>query len=223
MDLHGLRARVLELTPVMILYSTPPSPFGRKVKIVAKLLGLWDKIESVEPRRLSAPDGTQLTDYALTADNPLGKMPTLVLEDGRALYDSAVIAEFLDQMGGGGIIFPRTSERWEAITMASLADGMMDAALLLRYEETLREPDKRSSVWIDSQRGKIERALDLLESSPPGLGSPPHIGEIGVACALGYLDLRFSGVWRQGRPKLTAWLDAFARAVPAFEATRVAA
>jgi glutathione S-transferase len=221
-DLHGLGSSLLEVTDpleateMMILRSSPASPFGRKVKIVAFELGLMDRI------RIEVADTTNPTD-SLRGQNPLGKIPVLVLEDGAILYDSRVIAEFLDQLGGGGKIFPRNSSRWAVLTQAALADGIMDAALLLRYEHTLRAETGRNPGWVANQQSKIDRGLAVLEADPPGLASPPDIGQIGVACALGYLDLRFEGKWRSGHPKLVAWLDRFAAAVPAFAETKVAA
>jgi glutathione S-transferase len=204
---------------MMILYGGLTSPFVRKIKISAALLGLADQIELRDAERLKDPvSGTLRTDYAFTDHNPLGKQPTLVLEDGTSLYDSRVIAEFLDQQGGNRL-FPRNSARWPVITMHALADGIVDAALLVRYEHTLRPKETWSQVWIDSQLGKVERGVAALEANPPGLASPPDIGQIAVACALGYLDFRYEGKWRATSPKLVAWLEAFSKAVPAFGET----
>lgn len=197
----------------MILRSSPASPFGRKVKIAAKLLGLFDRLT------VETTDTVNPTD-SIRTQNPLGKIPALILEDGTVLYDSRVITEFLDQQGGGGILFPRNSQRWGVLTLAALADGVMDAALLLRYE-SLRPEGQRSPSWADNQQGKIDRALAVLEATPPTLAGIPNIGQIGVACALGYLDFRFEGKWRPGHPKLVTWLDAFAAAVPAFAETKI--
>jgi glutathione S-transferase len=201
---------------MMILRSSPASPFGRKVKIAAKVLGLFDRI-TVELADPANPADT------IRQQNPLGKIPALILEDGTVMFDSPVIAEYLDQLAGGGILFPRDSTRWAVLTQAALADGIMDAALLLRYERTLRAESTWSAQWIANQEGKIARSLATLEVDPPELANPPDIGQIGVACALGYLDLRFAGKWREGHPKLVAWLDHFAATVPGFAETKVAA
>jgi glutathione S-transferase len=198
---------------MMILRSVPTSPYGRKVKIAAKLLGLWDRIE-VQPADPANPSDT------VRQQNPLGKIPVLIVEDGTALYDSRVIVEYLDHIAGGGIIQPRNTARWRVLVLAATAEGIMDAALLLRYEQTLREEPVRSAKWIETQQSKIDRALAVLEAAPPALTTPPDIGQIGVACALGYLDLRFEGRWRARHPKLVAWLDRFAVAVPAFAETK---
>ena len=198
---------------MMILRSAPASPYGRKVKIAAKLLGLFDRLQ------IDVTDTANLAS-GLNEQNPLGKIPVLVLEDGSTLYDSRVIVEYLDQLAGGGILFPRNSGRWPVLTQAALADGIMDASLLLRYERTTRPEAMWSATWVASQQSKIDRALASLESAPPVLTKPPHIGQIGIACALGYLDLRFEGRWRTAHPKLVTWLDGFAAAVPGYGETK---
>jgi glutathione S-transferase len=200
---------------LMILRSSPPSPFGRKVKIAASLLGLMDRI------RVEIADTIDPSD-SLRAQNPLGKIPTLILVDGTTLYDSRVILEYLDHSAGGGIIIPRDpAARFRALTMQALGDGIMDAAILQMYEIRFRPEDMRVAKWTDHQAGKVGRGLTELEADPPSLSSPPHVGEIAIACALGYLDLRFGGGWRAGHANLVAWLDRFAAAVPAFAATKV--
>jgi glutathione S-transferase len=197
----------------MILRSSPTSPFGRKVVLAAAILGLSDAIEVV------AAD-TNNPDEALLRQNPLAKIPTLVLEDGRALYDSGVILEYLDSRVGGGKIIPNGEGRFIALTRQALADGIMDAALLQVYEQRYREPEIRSAKWVERQAGKVARGLAAAEADPPAAGSR-GVGEIALACALGYLDLRFAGAWRADHSALVVWLDSFAAAVPAFAATRV--
>jgi glutathione S-transferase len=198
----------------MILRSAPPSPFGRKIKIAAALLGLSDKLTVVTTDTVDPND-------PIRGDNPLGKIPALVLEDGMVIYDSRVILEYLDIKAGGGRIIPSDGmERVKAQTLHALADGIMDAAILQIYEIRWRDGAKQEPKWLDHQAGKVSRALTYLEASPPSLSGQLHVGVIAVACALGYLDLRFKGEWRLSYPKLVAWLDAFAAKVPAFEATR---
>lgn len=199
---------------MMILRSSPPSPFGRKVKIAAAILGLTDRIK-IEP--------TDTNDGTLKSQNPLAKIPTLVLEDGFCLYDSHVIAEYLDSLHDGSKIFPAGTARWPALRLAALADGLMEAALLLVYEKRIRPEATWNAQWIEMQQQKIDTSLDHLEEVQGKLGSRPDIGEIGLACALGYLDLRHQGKWRDKHPRLVAWLDDFSSKVPAFEATRVKA
>jgi glutathione S-transferase len=198
---------------LMILRSSPASPFGRKVKIAAHVLGLIDKIDIIVADTLNPED-------PLRTRNPLGKIPALTLDDGTTLYDSRVIVEYLDHVAGGGKIIPETGkERFEVLTLQALADGVMDAALLQVYETRFRDEDKRSSKWVEHQSGKVTRGLDALEVHVPHLSPVPNLGAITVACALGYLDLRFGEGWRTGRPRLTAWLADFAARVPGYAAT----
>lgn len=199
---------------MLTLRSSPASPFGRKVKIAAIVLGLMDQIEIV------AADTTDPAE-PLRQQNPLGKIPTLVLDDGTTLFDSRVIAEYLDHLAGGGRIFPNGEARFAQLRLQALADGLADAALLQVYETRFRPEGMRNEAWVANQAGKVARTLTALDALPPAdPTSQPGIGEIALACALGYLDLRFEGKWRAEYPQLVAWLDAFAEAVPAFEATR---
>jgi glutathione S-transferase len=198
----------------MILRSTPTSPFSRKVKIASLLLGLADRIvpEFADPLK---PDDT------LRQQNPLGKMPTLLLEDGGIIYDSVVIHDYLDQLAGGGKIVPADPMmRREALTLQALGDGIMDAAILIVYEGRHRPPEKHHEPWLDYQRGKIVRALSALDATPPV--AEPNVGTIALACALGYLDWRKQVDWRPRFANLVGWLDAFRAAVPAFDQTYAA-
>lgn len=197
---------------MLVLRSSPASPFGRKVKIAAIELGLMDRIEIV-------PADTNDPAEALRRQNPLGKIPTLVLEDGTTLFDSRVIVDYLDHLAGGRII-PPGEARFAQLRLQALADGLCDAALLQVYEVRYRPEEGRDANWVAHQAGKVSRALEALEAAPPSYPDRPRIGEIALACALGYLDLRFEGKWRADHPRLVAWLDAFAAKVPAFEATR---
>lgn len=199
---------------MMILRSAPASPFARKVRMALMILGV-DKDVDIQ--------GADTTDPAdsLRAQNPLGKIPTLIGEDGTAYYDSRVIAEYLDSRAGGGRIFPTEPKaRFDALRLLAMADGGCDAALLMVYEGRYREADKHEPKWVAMQQGKVDRVLATLESAPPPIGNPPTVGQIAVACLLGYLDLRFAGKWRAGHPKMVKWLDEFAAKVPAFDATR---
>jgi glutathione S-transferase len=202
---------------MMILRSSPPSPFGRKVKIAAALLGLDKEI------RIEKTDTTDASD-TIRKQNPLGKIPALILEDGSVLHDSPVILDYLDHRAGGAKIIPsEPNARYAALTLQSLCDGVLDACLLQVYEGRWRPVEKHEKKWVDYQAEKVKRAFDVLEAAPPVLGALPNVGEITLACALGYGDLRFAGTWRKDYPRLVAWLEAFAAKVPAFEATRVTA
>lgn len=197
----------------MILRSAPASPFGRKTKIAAILLGLGSQITVVEA------DTTSPTD-SLRRENPLGKIPTLILDDGETLFDSSVIVQYLDHVaGGGGLVPSEPKARFAALRLEALADGLAEAALLQVYEARWRDENRRHPGWVDHQAGKVARVLESLEASPPE--GPVTVGEVALACALGYLDLRFGGAWRADHPRLVQWLDHFSEAVPAFETTRV--
>ncbi len=202
---------------MMILRSAPASPFARKVRIAASLLGLSGEIE-VQDTDLNDPADS------IRTQNPLGRVPTLILEDGTAYYDSRVILEYLDHLAGGGRIVPREpAARFAALRLQALCDGMLEASVLIVYEERYRPPEMRVQSWIDRQAEKTARGLAELERAPPAIDAPPNVGQIALACVLGYLDLRFAGGWRRDHPRLLAWHDRFAATVPAFAATRVAA
>lgn len=198
---------------MMILRSAPASPFGRKVKIAAALLGSSSLITSVDTDTASVTD-------SIRRENPLGKIPTLILEDGNSLYDSRVIVEYLQHLAGAGDVIPTDPAiRFRALTLQALADGIMDASLLQVYETRWRAEDRRDANWVSHQSDKVARGLAALEADTPPVTA--DIGAIALACALGYLDLRFAGAWRAAYPGLVAWLDSFGKAVPAFEATRM--
>jgi glutathione S-transferase len=201
----------------MILRSSPASPFVRKVHIAAGVLGLADKIEVRE---------TDLNDPAdaIRVQNPLGKIPALILDDGTVYYDSRVILEVLDHLAGGGRIIPREPiARFAALRLQALCDGILDASVLLVYEDRYRPADKKVQAWIDRQADKVARSLTALEAAPPALDPTPNVGQIALVCVLGYRDLRFGGTWRNDYPRLLAWHDKFAAQVPAFAQTKVAA
>ena len=197
----------------MILRSANASPFARKVRMAADILGLAAKIEI---RNVNNADPND----PIVRQNPLGKLPVLVLDDGRAIYDSSVIVEYLDCLAGGGKLIPAaTDPRFAALTLAALADGILEAAILIIYEARYRPDQTPYQPWLDFQRGKIERALEMLAGNPPA-SSDVHVGTVTLACALGYLDFRKQVDWRTKYPKLISWLDAFRATVPAFDRTR---
>ena len=199
---------------MMILRSSPPSPFGRKVRIALSLLGLENEVKIEQADTNDAND-------SLRRQNPLGKIPALIAEDGMVYYDSRVILDYLDTRAGDGKIVPRDAKaRLAALRLQALCDGILDAAILRIYEGRWRPPEHHVAKWVEHQTGKMARALAALEAAPPGLDTPPHVGQITAACVLGYLDFRFEGRWRPDHPRLVAWLDRFAAAVPAFAATR---
>ncbi len=188
----------------MRLWYSKPSPFTRKVLVVAHEAGAAARIQLL-------PVDTVAGDDLLNAENPLGKIPCLVTDDGMMrLFDSRVICEYLDTVLNASRLHPAVSSaRWLALRRQALADGVMDAAVLCRYE-SMRPETLRSAAWVDKQQDKIRRGLDTLEQEHSG--GPVTIGDIATACALGYLDLRFPELnWRAGRPHVPHWFEAFAR------------
>jgi len=201
---------------MMILRFSPSSPFVRKVRIAIALLG-FDKDFTIERADTTDPNDS------LRKTNPLGKIPVLIIEDGSAVYDSRVILDYLDDRAGGGKIVPRDSKaRPAALRLQALADGILDASILTVYEGRYRKPEMHEPKWLDLQSGKVSRALGVLEAAPPPIDPMPNVGQIALACALGYRDFRFGGSWRGEHPRLVAWLDNFAVRVPAFAATKPA-
>jgi glutathione S-transferase len=199
---------------MLVLRSSPASPFGRKVKLSAAILGLTDRIQIVDADTLNPED-------SIRQQNPLGKIPALILENGEVLYDSRVIVDYLDHLAGGGRVIPNAPERFTALRDQALADGIMDAALLQVYEGRFRPEDRHEPKWVDHQADKVRRGLEHAEAHLSATGQNLHIGQIALACALGYLDLRFGGRWRESYPKLVAWLADFEARVPAYAKTRV--
>jgi glutathione S-transferase len=195
-----------------VLRSTLTSPFGRKVRMAAQVLDLSERITLVPADTLNEGD-------TLREQNPLGKMPCLLLADGSALYDSRVIVEFLQEVAASAALLPAHGlARYQALTRATLADGLTEAALLMVYEGRFRAPGSFSERWLAHQRGKIARALAAFAADPPDAATT-DIVSIGLACALGYLDWRQPVDWRAMQPALAAWLADFAAHEPAYART----
>lgn len=200
---------------MMILRSSPPSPFGRKVKLALGILGLENEVT------IEKADPTDASD-TIRKQNPIGKIPALITEDGMVIYDSPVILEYLDLRAGSGKIIPTEPKaRIAALTLEALCDGILDASLMLVYEGRWRPAEMHVQKWTDYQADKVQRAFGVLEAAPPALDPTPNVGQITLACALGYQDLRFGGKWRGQYPNLLKWHDAFETKVPAFAKTRV--
>jgi glutathione S-transferase len=200
---------------VMKLFHSHFSPFARKVMVVAFEVGLTDALEL-----LPTAAHPVKRDETILARHPLAQVPTLIDDAGHAIADSRVICEYLDTRAAGGLLPAAGPARWTALNDQSTADGMLDAALLIRYELTARPEAERSAAWIAGQTAKIESGLASFEGSAGQLGHRVDIGTIALGCALGYLDLRFSELaWRATHPALTTWYEAFA-ARPAMMATR---
>jgi glutathione S-transferase len=199
----------------MKLFYSPTSPFVRKCLICAEELGLRQRIELVP----AAPHPVN-RDRSLIALNPLGKVPTLITDQGAVLYDSRVICEYLDalhaELAGqspsrtAGMI-PGGDERWAVLALQALADGMLDAAVLCRYESAARPEALRWPDWVAGQLEKVTCGLSALEPQAIHFTGRVDLGTISVACALGYLDFRYADLaWRGRHPALARWFDEFA-------------
>jgi glutathione S-transferase len=192
----------------MKLHYSIASPYVRKVMAVAIETGLRERLELLERKMSPVSPSAELN-----RDNPLGKIPCLVTDDGLALYDSRVICEYLDGLHDGPRMFPAAGPaRWEALRRQAEGDGILDAAVGTRYETFLRPEERRWPDWVQGQKAKIARALDALDGEAASFGETVDIGTITIGCALGYLDFRYAADdWQRGRPKLAAWYDVFAR------------
>jgi glutathione S-transferase len=178
------------------LYYSATSPYVRKVVACAIACGNRDQITLVETNPHASPPD-------LLAENPFSKVPCLVTQDGFALFDSPVICEYLDAVGGGSLFPPPGPARWRVLKLQAIGDGIMDAAVL-RRQDMARPREAARDAAMARQQAAVIRALDLLQAEPPA--NHLDIGSITVACALGYLDLRFADdAWRDGRGKLAQW------------------
>ena len=196
----------------MILYSSTASPFGRKIKLAAYVLGLIDEIEVRSTDTMNPEDEIRTV-------NPLGKIPALAT-GGVILYDSRVIMEYLDSCAGGGRIIPTAvMDRYSRLTVAAKMDGIIDAALLMVYEGRFRPPEMRVDKFVDWQRDKIIRALQSIDPTPYKGGTMPDVADIGLACALDYLDFRKPMSWRDYAPALAEWKLGFAEVVAGYVET----
>jgi glutathione S-transferase len=201
---------------MMQLLYAPTSPFVRKVMVCAHLTGQADRIEWLD----SAAHPIR-RDARIARHNPLAKVPTLILESGQSLFDSRTICEYLAAVGQATNLFPKEGEaRWQALSRQSLADGLLDAALLARYESVARPEGVPWPEWRSAQLVKVGACLDVIESQAAALRlQDPTIGEVTIGCALGYLDFRFPEMnWRDARPRAARWYEAF-EAMPAMRAT----
>jgi glutathione S-transferase len=184
----------------MILYNGPTSPFGRTVKVTALELRA-----PVEERVIDVYAAAFLDDA-----NPLRQIPTLVLENGQALYDSRVICAYLDIQGGDGSLY-RAADAWALQVRIALGIGLMEAGLQRRME-ILRPDGERSPSVVEKLEARIGRAIDHLERAAEELAAPaPRMDQIVWACALEYTDFRFTTAWRATAPRLAEWLEGFAR------------
>ena len=189
------------------VFSSPATPFGRKVLVAAAEMGLSEQVKVTMASGTAVDPGTMPV-----AQNPLGKIPVLIRPDGGALYDSRVICRYLDQVSGAGL-YPEGAALWDVLVLESLADGMLDAALLVVYESRIRPEALHYPPWVEGQWAKVSRALDAVEAEwLSHLQGKPDMAQIALGCALGYLDFRLSARdWRSGHPGLAAWFEGFAQ------------
>ena len=182
----------------MRLWHNPASPFARKVRIVVREAGLLPRVEEIAV--IVSPVNPNAD---LAARNPLVKIPALETNDGKVIYDSSVICEYLDSLHSGAHLIPSDTTRWDALRLQSLCDGILDAAVLCRYELAVRPEQYRWDDWVKGQFSKIRNGLEVLAAESPAWGERFDIGQIGAACVLGYLDFRFVDEnWRGSRPQL---------------------
>jgi glutathione S-transferase len=197
----------------MQLLIASASPFVRKVRVLIREAG-----QTAAVTETPVSTTPLVSDPAVVAANPTGKIPALIRDDGRALYDSRVITRYLDDRFQAGL-YP-ADRLWDVLVLESTADAIMDAAVLMTYEARFRSPDMQSPDWLAGQWAKVSRALADLERNHAGLlAQPLDMGQIALGCALGYLDLRHDArAWRQGHAALAAWFAGFAQR-PAMLAT----
>ena len=193
-----------------ILYS-PASPYSAKVRMAARIAGI--EAAGVLTDTVAAP--AELVD-----NNPLGKIPTLVTDDGQAVYDSRAIMQFLDRSGDKRLYPRNAAKRTEVEVLEALCDGICDCLLAIMYERRFRPAEMVHQEWIDKQWTKATRGLDYLEANLPRTTKSLNGGQLALAAMLGYLALRFAGQWERGRPKLKRWSAKFASSFPDLEPMR---
>lgn len=191
----------------MKLYHSPTTPFGRKVMVLIHEAGIASQVD------VAAVSGTPVAAGTLPiALNPLGKIPALVTDDGRVMYDSRVICRYLDDLTMAGL-YGSGPALWDVLVLEATADGILDASILMAYEARLRPEDKRFADWVEGQWAKVARALDAIEAGRMSdLSGPLNMGQVALACALGYLDFRHDArIWRAGHPQLATWFAGFSQ------------
>ncbi len=184
------------------------SPYARKVRVLIREAGLLARVEEIETATTPVA-----TPAVLWTENPSGRIPVLILDDGATLFDSRVITRYLDSLHGKAKFYPATApEHWTVMRQEATAEGLLDSAVNTRYEMALRPEALRWADWIQAQIGKIKGALDAMERECRGFDERVTMAQIAFGAALGYLDFRFADLeWRTARPTLTAWYEAFSK------------
>ena len=186
----------------MKLVYSPPSPFVRKVTTLIYHANLNNLIELVDVKTTALSVAEEAR-----AANPLGKIPVMILEDGKAIFDSRVITRYLDNFAGSNL-YPQ-DKLYDILTLEALADGIMESAVSITYESKLRPQNEQSPSWMEAQWSKVLHAIKALDDGQfQAMGSEMNMGQIAVACALGYLDFRHDArQWRSGHSNLASWND----------------
>lgn len=187
-----------------LLYSGP-SPYSAKARMAAALAGY--EVEAVSVDTNAEPD-------LLIGNNPLGKIPVLLTDDGRAVFDSAMILQFINREKRNSVFPANAAKRTDAEVTEALADGLMDALLAHVYERRFRPEELVHQPWLDKQWTKATRALDHFNANPPRLAGKVHGGHLALRAALGYAALRFEGKWERGRSRLVRWMKKFDEKYP---------
>jgi glutathione S-transferase len=187
------------------VFYSPASPYSAKVRMAAKYAGIDLDTVKVD---------TSSESPELVAQNPLGKIPVMITDDGVAIFDSRVIMQHLNRLSRNKIFPTNALKRLDAERLEALADGICDALIVHVYERRSRPAEKVHQPWLDKQWGKVTRSLDVLNEAPPRIGAKLTGGHIALAAMLGYLSLRFEGQWERGRPKLKRWLKRFGELHP---------
>ena len=196
----------------MKIFYSPTSPYSNKVRMAARYAGF--ATESI----LTDTNGNP---QDLIASNPFGKIPTLVTTEGKAIYDSRVIMNFIDRETKGKL-YPRNAEkRTDVEILEALCDGICDCLLAIVYEKRFHPPEKVHQPWIDRQWDKVVRGLDHLNANMPKTGAKLHAGHFAMAAMLRYIELRFTGEWQKGRPKLKNWPQKFEKFFPDYAQFKV--
>ncbi|MCM2292081.1 glutathione S-transferase [Allorhizobium sp. BGMRC 0089] len=195
----------------MKLLYAPASPYSSKVRMAARHVGITLEEIKVD---------TNANPAELVENNPLGKIPTLITDEGQAIYDSRAIMQYLNRVSDGGLYPKKAEKRTEAEVLEALADGITDCLLAIVYEKRSHPPEKVHQPWIDRQWEKVTRGLDHLNANMPKTGKKLNGGHFAMAGLIGYLMLRFPGEWEDGRVELTAWPARFAEKFEQYQTLR---
>lgn len=192
----------------MRLYYSPASPFAAKARMAANHCGI--AVDAARTDTSAEPD-------ELIRANPLGKIPVLVLDDGRTVFDSSVICDYFDKISGNQLQ-PQTAEAWQTAKVYEAAvDGTIDALILTVYEARYRPEDMRHQPWVDMQMRKADRGLAWLEAHLDGIGSQITVAHLALASLLGWMGIRFAEKLANDHPRLASWIETFPESFPAYE------